>query len=477
MKSSVTTSQIPVFAIVGHPNEGKSSVISTLCENDSIAVSPIPGETKTSTIYPIFMNNQEMVRFIDTPGFQNPHYILQFLNKSETDISSALQDFVKTHQSMDDFADDCQLMQAILNCSGLIFVVNGSRPLREVDKIEMEILRLTSLPRLALINNKDDDSTHIQDWENEFRKNFNAIRQFNSNKAVYSDRISLLNSMKFIDQKLESLMDNIIQAIEQDWNKRIKSLSTLTIQYLSDLITYRCSKVLNNDPLSVQKESIQKKYNLHINNQERKVQVQIRELFRHNQADFLLPQQSILQHDIFSEQTWKFLGLTSAQLIVAGILGGAAVGVGVDALVAGHSLGAFAAIGGALGGIATAWKGKDILSGQKIMGLQLDKDEITMGPISNHQFIYIALDRVLIYFHHIALWAHGKRNYQVNAIDLSTQKEKIGYTHRWQAKEHQVCNEFFKSVAKNNQSQRLKSEDKFINLITEKLQEISNAKN
>ena len=27
---------IPVFAIIGHPNEGKSSVLSTLAEDDSV---------------------------------------------------------------------------------------------------------------------------------------------------------------------------------------------------------------------------------------------------------------------------------------------------------------------------------------------------------------------------------------------------------------------------------------------------------
>ena len=38
-------STVPEFAIIGHSNEGKSSVLSTLAEDDSVRVSPIPGET------------------------------------------------------------------------------------------------------------------------------------------------------------------------------------------------------------------------------------------------------------------------------------------------------------------------------------------------------------------------------------------------------------------------------------------------
>ena len=33
----------PRFAIVGHPNKGKSSIVATLAQDDSVPVSPLPG--------------------------------------------------------------------------------------------------------------------------------------------------------------------------------------------------------------------------------------------------------------------------------------------------------------------------------------------------------------------------------------------------------------------------------------------------
>ena len=62
----------PVFAVIGHPNEGKSSVVATLAENDRIRISPVPGETTVSTAYPVLLDGQPVITFVDTPGFQNP---------------------------------------------------------------------------------------------------------------------------------------------------------------------------------------------------------------------------------------------------------------------------------------------------------------------------------------------------------------------------------------------------------------------
>ncbi|MCI5191117.1 MAG: hypothetical protein D3905_15290, partial [Candidatus Electrothrix sp. AS4_5] len=59
---------IPEFAIVGHPNEGKSSVLSTLSEDDSVRISPMPGETRECRSFPVIIDNKEVIRFIDTPG-------------------------------------------------------------------------------------------------------------------------------------------------------------------------------------------------------------------------------------------------------------------------------------------------------------------------------------------------------------------------------------------------------------------------
>ena len=38
----------PIFAVVGHPNKGKSSIVATLAQDDSVAISSASGTTRVS---------------------------------------------------------------------------------------------------------------------------------------------------------------------------------------------------------------------------------------------------------------------------------------------------------------------------------------------------------------------------------------------------------------------------------------------
>ena len=67
-----TAQQQPRFAVVGHPNKGKSSVVATLAQNDSIAIAMEPGTTRDSHRYPMKVDDVTLYELIDTPGFQRP---------------------------------------------------------------------------------------------------------------------------------------------------------------------------------------------------------------------------------------------------------------------------------------------------------------------------------------------------------------------------------------------------------------------
>jgi predicted GTPase len=200
------TTSVPEFAIIGHPNEGKSSVLSTLAEDDRVRISPIPGETTDVQSFPVTIDGKEIIRFVDTPGFQNPRQTLTWMQNYAGPANQLLPAFIAAHRDDPDFRDDCSLLAPIAAGAGVIFVVDGSRPLRNMDKVEMEILRLTGAPRLAVINSKGEDTLYLDHWHSEFRRHFNAIRVFNSSRANYAQRIELLESLKAIDQQLEPLL-------------------------------------------------------------------------------------------------------------------------------------------------------------------------------------------------------------------------------------------------------------------------------
>ena len=143
-------SAIPEFAILGHPNEGKSSVVSTLAEDDSVKISPYPGETVKCRAFPVIIDEREVIRFIDTPGFQVPQKTLAWFRNYSGPENEMVARFIQENRGNEMFRDECELLSPVAKGAGIIYVADGSRPMRKNDLIEMEILRRTGLPRIAI---------------------------------------------------------------------------------------------------------------------------------------------------------------------------------------------------------------------------------------------------------------------------------------------------------------------------------------
>ncbi len=465
---------VPEFAVVGHPNEGKSSVLSTLAEDDSVRISPMPGETRECQSFPVSVDGHEIIRFIDTPGFQNPQKTLRWMQEYQGADEHLLQAFIDAHQENPDFHDDCSLLQPLLRGAGIIFVVDGSRPLRNMDRAEMEILRLTGCPRMAIINCKDEETDWLPKWQQEFRKHFNSIRIFNSCKATYGERIALLESLKSIDQDLQPVLDQVVTAFKRDWQERNRQVTELLLTFLEQGLRYSRSFALKSgtDETAV-KNKLHKEYEEYLRSLEKKCQKQIRALYKHNIFNVELPDQSILQEDLFSGKTWEFLGLNSSQLIMAGAVSGAAVGAGVDIAAAGMSFGIFSTIGGLVGAAGTAIKGREFLSGRELLGMRLDNQQLRVGPVKNIQLLFILLDRQFLFYSHIVNWAHGRRDYNNPASDMSNSLQKIGLTGTWSRAERKVTEKFWGTLQGIESSATDEQRDTMGQLIRKTLREIS----
>lgn len=465
---------VPEFAVVGHPNEGKSSVLSTLAEDDSVRVSPIPGETRECRRFPVVIDDREVIAFIDTPGFQNPRHTLEWMQAYQGPDDRMLADFIESHAGNPAFRDDCRLLQPLLDGAGIIFVVDGSRPVRNMDRAEMEILRLTGRPRMAILNSKEDDTEFLARWQSEFRKHFNAIRLFNSVRATYAQRIALLESLKSIDQTHEAVLELVISAFTKDWAARNSQSARLMILLLEDVLSYRKTVTLPEEQREQEEEQkLQQSFSRFVSRREHSTHQQIRTLFKHNIFNLQLPEHSILREDLFSEKTWEFLGLSKKQLIMTGALGGAAMGAGVDLAAAGITFGVFSTLGGMLGAIGTALKGKEFLHGRRVLGMKLDHQQLTMGPVNNIQLMYILLDRALLFYSRIINWAHGRRDYSEENQAEPDDIKRQGMTKEWQRSEQKVCEQFFSTVTKGEQELVPERREELHELLVKKLASFS----
>jgi len=443
---------IPEFAIVGHPNEGKSSVVSTLAEDDRVRVSPVPGETNQCQTFPVSIDRQEIIRFTDTPGFQNPRQTLDWMKNFQGEDAEIIAIFCQSHRDNPDFRDDCELFAPITRGAGIIYVVDGSRPLRSIDKAEMEVLRLTGRPRMAVINCKEDQAGYLEQWKNEFRKHFNSVRVFNAHKATYAERIELMETLKSIDQDWQPSLEKVISAFKKDWEHR----NTLVVDIMYSMLT-ECLQfsIARNFTDKSGEETITKKLQDEFNHSLEKIEnnahERIRKLFKHNIFKYDLPAYSILNKDLFNEKTWQLLGLTPKQLITAAGIAGGAIGAAIDVAAAGLTFGIFTAIGGVAGAGWAALGGAKSLAKSKVVGMSLGGHQIKVGPVDNIQFFYILMDRALIFYSHIINWAHGRRDYPLVPLEKKTEPVKSGFTAEWDENTKKICINFFKAVRSNDE--------------------------
>ena len=466
------TEPVPEFAIVGHPNEGKSSVVSTLAEDDSVRISPVPGETLTCRRFPVVIDGREIIGFVDTPGFQNPVQALGWMRSYTGPDNEAAARFREAHLNNPDFRDDCELFVPIEEGAGIIYVVDGSRPLRSMDRAEMEVLRLTGRPRLAVINCKETDTRYLDEWRSEFRKSFNAVRVFDAHRATYAERIDLLESLKRIDQDWQPSLETVIRAFKQDWQRRNAASAEIICKMLEDALTHRLGRnFTENTDEDRLKTELAEAYNRDLARIEKKTQQKIRSLYKHNIFHVDLPAHSILHTDLFSEETWQLLGLTKRQLVTAAGLSGVAMGAALDLAAHGLSFGVFSAIGGLAGAGWAALGGAGKLVRVRVAGINLGGRQIQMGPVDSIQLLYILLDRVLIFYSHVINWAHGRRDY--NGDQLPGDGVKTGMTSQWDEATRQTCIRFFRGMRSRDEGKTEKTRQKMKVLLQKVLKDIS----
>jgi hypothetical protein len=434
------------FAIVGHPNEGKSSVVSTLSEDDQVRISDIPGETIAQRAYPVRVEGREILRFIDTPGFQHPQQMLEWMNDHES--ATPANDFIAAHRDQPSFAQDLELLTPLSEGSGVIYVVDGSRPVRQHDLAEMEILRLCGNPRMAVINPKEDGGHFLTEWKQACAKCFNSTRVFNAVLATYTERIALLESLKSINQDWEPALARAIAAFQADWDRRNTRVAAVICEALREAVTHvESQNVFSAGDEEAAKGGLVKKYQGSISRVEVRAQADVRALFKHNIFNLELPEQSILREDLFTEKTWQLLGLNKKQIIVAAAILGAGAGVKLDLVLAHLSFGLFTLSGAALAA-AAAWLKGENMARVRVQSIKLGGVQVSVGPNQNPQFPFVLIDRLLLYYHSVINWAHARRD-QPGAVQ-SQQEIKLGYTTKWTSDQRKVCLHFVRTLSKNN---------------------------
>lgn len=409
----------PVFAIVGHPNKGKSSIVATLARDDSVAISPIPGTTVENREFPMRVDDEILYVLVDTPGFQRARAALEWMQgqtASSVKRPDVVRRFVEHHREDPRFAAEVQLLTPIIEGGGILYVVDGSRPFGDEYEAEMEILRWTGQPSMALIN-QIGAGDHTEEWQNALGQYFRIVRVFNAMTADFDKRIRLLLAFGQISEAWRAPVERAVRVLEAEQAERRRLAARVIAEAIGAMLVHtRQRRLGEGEPQAPTLESLREQYKQDLIEMEQACRTEVEGIYDYKHLERHEPAVELLDKDLFAKQTWNLFGLTRTQLVATGGLGGAAAGGAVDIAVAGHSLLLGAGIGALIGGVST-WIGADKVAETRVMGLPLGGEALTVGPMRNINFPYVVLSRALLHHKVIEDRTHAFRG----PLDLQAQ--------------------------------------------------------
>jgi len=414
---------IPVFAIVGHPNKGKSSIVSTLSQDESVAISPIPGTTAGNRRYPMAVDGEILYELIDTPGFQRARVVLEWVRghaRSAMERADTVRRFVDEHHGDPRFTAECSLLAPILEGAGILYVVDGSRPFGEDYEAEMEILRWTGQPSLALIN-MIGDSDYSKDWEKALGQYFRIVRVFNAMTADFDRRVQLLLAFGEIREEWRDALRKAVRILREEQARRRGLSARVIAEMLARMLTHvRRRRLAAHEVMDDARDDLLQAYKQDLAVMEQRCRNEVEQVYNHSNLERHEPLVQLLDKDLFSRQTWLLFGLTRQQLIATGALGGAAAGSVIDLAVHGASLLLGSGLGAVAGGVS-AWLTSDRIANIKVLGHALGGKEISIGPMRNINFPYVVLGRALLHHRMIEERTHAHRG----PLDLAPHPEQL----------------------------------------------------
>lgn len=454
---------VPSFAVVGAVNHGKSSVVSTLAEDDRVRVSAMPGETVECQRFSL----GDLFVFFDTPGFQNPVEALSELRLAAEvrEPLAVFQAFSDRHQGEPEFDAECRLFRVLTGGAGLIYVVDGSRPWSELHGAEMEILRLTGQPRLAIIN-RTSGVDHVADWKRRLGLHFNAVREFNAHAASFADRVELLETLAGIEQGWKPKLASAVKLLREEWEVRLDECAEILVELLIDCLRYRESEPPKADlpeARRMQAEALRVRFLAGLGRREAQAHAAIIRIFGHRLVKAGVPEVAAASTDLFGEETWRLAGLNEKQLVAAGAILGGATGAGLDVLTAGHTLLAGTLVGSAFGAGVAWFTGKqrpEVKVRVPGLGARLHVGgvEMTAGPLTALNFPWILVDRAIGTLAYVANRAHARRDeaaLDARRLQVVLEEQRIA-TKDWPDEVRRACEKLFVEIRRN----RLKPEQR-----------------
>jgi len=375
-------------AVVGHTNAGKTSLIRTLTRDVAFGeVSVHPGTTRHVEGMVLLAGEEPVLELYDTPGLEDSMALLDLLEEAggrSVDGIRRIETFLEGPAARGELAQEAKVLRQVLAGDIALYVIDAREAVLGKYRDELAILSWSARPVVPVLNFVAAAGAQERAWREQLaRLGLHAVVSFDTVLFDPEGERRLLETMQTVLEphyaRLQALIDERRARSAELRRGAAASLADLLIDVAALRVRVEDG---DSDTAARRGEGLRER----VREREQACVSDLVEMFGFRAGDFHLRGAPVSggrwQTDPFAPETLRVFGITAG----GGALTGAAIGLGVDALTGGLSLGAAAAIGAAVG---ASWSTLGRFGGRlldRVRGrLELRVDDPTLEVLAARQ--------------------------------------------------------------------------------------------
>lgn len=340
------------ICVIGHTNTGKTSLLRTLLRD--VYFGEIKDETATTRhVEKAVIENQGeiLLELFDTPGLEDASGVLDWLEdhtQTRQDGIDRLKAFLKADILA--FNQEIKVLRQILASDLAVYVIDAREPTLGKYQDELTLLSWTAIPIMPVFNFiHQADAQNLKTWQSLLaRKNLHIVAKFDSVAFQFTDEMILWQNLSLMLSNLNQTGSQTLQRLmnqrQTDWQKLAQQGNEKIADFLINVSAFciLIDKQADPNPIlaQMQNQVLHAEQKLHTD------LLQLYQFYNHETLTETLQIQST-QANPFDLDQIKYYGLKTT----SGATLGSLIGVGIDVLAFGTTLGLGTFLGGLAGGL------------------------------------------------------------------------------------------------------------------------------
>lgn len=340
------------LAVVGHTNTGKTSLMRTLLRDSRFGEVKNAAATTRHVAQAALGDGVETWLYLhDTPGLEDAGGVLDWLEENTSPQHEGierLQQFLDSPAAQNEWAQEAKVLRQVLASDAALYVVDAREDVLPKYKDELTVLSWCAKPVMPVFN--FIHGQNMDEWQTLLaRRSLHVSSRFDTVAFDFSGEMVLWQQLATLLGQPPAL-SALTAFREQEWRQLERQAYVLVAQFLLDAAA--CVRQFEDKSRS---QAVLEEMQVAVAAHESSLHQQLFALYRFYYSDADIQGQQVLRafrQNPFDAELLKDYGIRTGKAAATGAL----LGLGVDALTLGTSLGLGATIGGVLGGLAGNWQ-------------------------------------------------------------------------------------------------------------------------